>query len=212
MQQQQQQQQQQQRRRASVGEEKTEEKGAEQNLRQRTPPRRTTKPVITNLNVCVPPFTSPIRPTQHVAGVVGGQGISPLAASLLSPLGLHADGKWKDSPLERIFTTQDESMVRLLNSMQHNDALAGVMANAAAGPASPAGLAGLKEGTTNDDLWGTLQWLESLDTKQLAAGGGARCGPLQGNNGGGGGGGGYVDVKNGSGGLKHPQNPISVDK
>lgn len=172
-------------------EEEEQEKGAEQNPRQSTPPRRTTRPAITNLNISIPPFTSPIRPVQPVPGLNGGHGISPLAASLLSPLGLHADGKWKDSPLEKIFATQDESLLRLLNSVQHNDALAGIMANAAAGggggggavPASPAGNAGLKEGTNNDDLWGTLQWLESLDTKQLAAGG-ARRGPLQGSGGG----------------------------
>lgn len=206
----------QQQRRASLDEEverkqeSQNEEGAEQNPRQNTPPRRNTKSAIANLNISIPPFTSPILPIQPGAGVNGGHGISPLAASLLSPLGLHADGKWKDSPLERIYTAQDESLVRLLNSMQHKDALAGIMANASAGggPASPAGLAALKESTNNDDLWGTLQWLESLDTKQLAAGG-PRRGPPQG--GGGGGGGGDV-VNNGSAGFQHPHNPKSVDR
>jgi hypothetical protein len=179
--------------------------------RQNTTPVHTTRP--TNLNISIPPFTSPAGGGGN--GNSGGrQGtvLSPLAASLLSPLGLHADGKWKDSPLEKLFNAQDESLLKLLNSRRNNyDAAAGAAGGGGGGRDVAASPAGLKEGGSNgqEDIWGTLNWLESLDMKQLAAGAARRGTPPQGNRPGGGGSGdgnGGGGGAGGGGGVQQPQN------
>jgi hypothetical protein len=138
---------------------------ARQNPRYTTPTRDNTQPL--QLNNEIPPVTSPIRPAQQPNSVGRPEDfrmcLSPLAAGLLSPLGLGSEEKWKCTPLEKMLNSQDPSMLRLLNSMHRGGAVL----------ASPTGA---KEVVVkgDEDLWGTLQWLESLDTHKLASGGARR--------------------------------------
>lgn len=93
--------------------------------------------------------------------------LSPLAACLLSPLGLMPDGapKWKsDSPLAKLLASDD--MARLLESLQCADA--GIVGTRLQqNPTHCAHQAHQAPGTA-EDLWNALAWLESVDVTQLA--------------------------------------------
>lgn len=90
--------------------------------------------------------------------------LSPLAACLLSPLGLLPDGapKFKsDSPLAKLLASDD--MARFLESLQSTDV--GLV-----GPKlqpNPAHRVQYQAPGTAEELWNALAWLESVDVTQL---------------------------------------------
>lgn len=122
------------------------------------------------------PFTSPLRPTAGPTRGVDISGLSPLAASLLSPLGLQADGKWKESPMEQPHNCSDEAVARVLSTMHGGgDGAPGPPSGRISGSPVPAGRAELppsgnpQQVPGPEDIWGALHWLDSLELSQLKA-------------------------------------------
>ena len=102
---------------------------------------------------------------------------------------MQADGKWKESPLERMYGSSDEAVARLISGFQAGSGGGGgdggppsariiggspAMHAAQVQTTGTAGGGGggntLKNGPQGqDDIWGALHWLDSLELSQLTA-------------------------------------------
>ena len=99
--------------------------------------------------------------TENPLSYLDVQNISPLAASLLSPLGIYSEKKNKETcPGENMPVSAD--LLKLIGNSNDPNTNAHLR-----GP--PEGDQGNLPQITEEDILGALNWLDSLDTNQITA-------------------------------------------